>query len=83
MEAGIEAFLSLVTHNKSGNTYSQADLFDHICKLEGVSKRVFLYQQRIFAKLGKAALSVLQAKDILIKLLDQTEGTNQLVEYFF
>ena len=80
VEAGIEALLTLVTHDKSGKTYSQADLFDHICELEGVSKRVFLYQQRRFAKLGKAALSVLQAKDILIKLLDQTEGTNQLVE---
>ena len=80
VEAGIEALLSLITHDKSGKSSSQADIFDHICEREQVSKRVFLYQQGRFAKLGKAALSILQAKDILQMLVNEVEGTNQLVE---
>ena len=31
-------------------------------------------------KLGKAALSIQDVKDILQKLVDEAEGTNQLVE---
>ena len=81
VQAGIEALLSLVTHDKFVKSCSQADLFDFICEREGVSKRVFLYQQKRFAKPGKAALSVLEAKDVLQMLVDKVEGTNhQLVE---
>ena len=46
VEAGTEALLSLITHDKSAKPCSQADLFDFICEREGVSKIVFLYQQR-------------------------------------
>ena len=81
VEAGIEALLSLITHDKSAKFCSQADLFDFICEREAVSKRVFLYQQRRFAKHGKAALSILEAKDLLQMLVDEVEGTNhQLVQ---
>ena len=80
VEAGIEALLSLITHDKSGRSSSQADLFNHICEREQIHKRVFLYQQRGFAKLGKAALCILQAKFILQMLVNEVEGTNQLVE---
>ena len=80
VEAGIEAILTLITHDKSGKSCSQADLFYYICEREGMSKRVFIYQQRRFAKLGKAAISILEAKDILQMLVDEVEGTNQLVE---
>ena len=80
VEAGIEALLLLIPHDKSGKSSSQAYIFDHICEREQVSKRVFLYQQGRFAKLGKAALSILQAKDILQMLVNEVEGTNQLVE---
>ena len=80
VEAGIEALLTLITHDKSGKSCSKTDLFDYICEREGVNKRVFLYQQRRFAKLGKAAQSVLQAKGILQMLVDEVDGTNQLVE---
>ena len=75
VEAGIEAMLTLITH-KSAKSCSQADLFDHICEREKVSKHVFLYQQRRFAKLGKAAASIPQARDILTMLLDEVDGTN-------
>ena len=80
VEAGIEAILKLVTHNKSANSCSQADLFERICEREGQVKRIFLYQQRRFAKLGKAAASILNAKEILNMLLDEIQSTNQLTE---
>ena len=60
VEAGIEALMNLITHGKSRRSCSQADLFDHICEGEGITKRVFLYQQRQFAKLGKAAAALSQ-----------------------
>ena len=82
VQAGIEALLSLVTHDKFVKSCSQADLFDFICEREGVSKRVFLYQQRWFTKLGKAALLILEAKDVLQMLVDEVEETNQLVESY-
>ena len=80
VESGIDAIISLVTSNKSANSCSQADLFQHICDREGVSKRIFLYQQRRFAKIGKAAACILQASDVLTMLLDEVQVTNQLVE---
>ena len=78
VEAGIGALLSLIIYDKSAKSCSRADLFDFI--REDVSKRVFLYKERQFAKLGKAALSILEAKDVLQMLVDEVEGTNQLVE---
>ena len=50
------------------------------CEREGVLKRTFLYQQGRFAKLGKAAASILEALPMLRKLLDETDSVNQLVE---
>ena len=46
VEARIDALLKLLTHNKSANSFSQADQFKHICEIEVVKKCVFLYQQR-------------------------------------
>ena len=80
IEAGIEALLSLITLGTSGKSSSQADLFDHICEKEQIHRRVFLYQQRRVVILGKAALCIRQAKDILQMLIIEVEGTNQLVE---
>ena len=80
VEAGIEALLKLVAHKHSGNTTSHADTFDHICEREGVVKRLFLYQQRRFTKLGKSAASLLEAYPILKMLVDEVTESNQLVE---
>ena len=33
VEAGIDALITLITHNKSANSCSQADLFKHICEV--------------------------------------------------
>ena len=78
VECGIDALL--LTHNKSANSCSEADQFDRICERENITKRIFLYQQRRFAKLGKSASSILNAKDILQMLLDEVDSTNQLTE---
>ena len=80
VEAGIDAWITLVSYNKPEKPCSQTDLFDFICELEGVRKYIFLYQQCRFAKLGKAAASVAQAYPMLKMLLDETTSTNQLVK---
>ena len=54
VEAGIDALIT-VSHDKSGKSCSQADLFYFICEQEGVRKWIYLYQLCRFAKLGKAA----------------------------
>ena len=75
-----EAFLALVTQDKSAKSASKTDLFDHICEREGIVKRVCPYKQRRFAKIDKAAASLLQALPILCKLLYETDTFNQLTE---
>ena len=80
VEAGIEALLALVTHDKSGKSTSLANLFYHICERDGLVKRIFLYQQRRFAKLGKAAASLVKALPTLQKVIDEADHTNQLIE---
>ena len=61
VEAGINAIVTLVSRDKSGKSCSLADEFDLICEREGCVKRMFLYQQRRFGKLGKAAAAILEA----------------------
>ena len=80
VEAGIESLLRPVTHRHSGNTTSQADIFDHICECEGVVQCLFLYQQRHFTKLGKSVASLLEAYPILKMLVEKARESNQLVE---
>ena len=55
IEAGIDTLMTLVSCDKPGISYSQAELFDLICERQDVQKRLFLYQQRRFPKLGKSA----------------------------
>jgi len=52
VESGIEALITLVSHDKSGKLCSLADMFDYICEREGLVKRIFLYQQRLSLTLG-------------------------------
>ena len=47
VEAGIDALLTLITHNKSANSCSQADLFQHICERENVVKSLFISAKKI------------------------------------
>ena len=71
VKAGVEALLALISHEKSAKSRSQADLFDNICEREGTRKRVFLYQQRRFVKVEKAAF---------VNSGCEVDGANQLVE---
>ena len=43
-------------------------------------KRTFLFQQCRFAKLGKAAASLLEALPIIKKVVDETYNNNVLIE---
>ena len=70
VEAGINAIVTLVSRDSSGKSCSLADEFDLVCEREGCVKRMFLYKQRRFAKLGKAAAAILEAYPILQMLLD-------------
>ena len=79
-EAGMEVLLNLITHDKSGRSCFQADLFDHRCDQEGITTRVFLYQRSRFAKFGKAAAALMEAKELLIIWLDEVEATIQLTK---
>ena len=80
VEAGIEALLNLVCHKSSAKPSSHGETFDFICEREKVVKRLFLYQQRRFTKLGKSAASLLAAYPILQMVVDEVKETNQLVE---
>ena len=70
--------LKLVSHDKSGRSCSQVDLFDFICQRKVVRQRIFLYQKRRFAKLGNTSVSVARAYPMLKTLPDKTTSTNQL-----
>ena len=69
-----------MSRDKSGKSCSLADVFDQICERDQVKKRTFLYQQRWFAKLGKAAAAIVDAHPMLIMLLDEASNTNQLTQ---
>ena len=71
--------MALITHDKSAKSFSN-NLFDRICDKENVVKRIFLYQQRRYAKLGKAAGSLLEALSIIKKDLDETYNNNLLIK---
>ena len=72
--------MTLVSHDKSGKSCSQAELFDLICEREGVQKCLFPYQQRGFAKLGRSAAALVEAYPMLTKLIDEISVTNQLTD---
>ena len=46
----------------------------------GVVKRIFLYQQRRFAKLGKVAASLVEALPILRKVIAEADHTNLFIK---
>ena len=78
--AGMQALLKLITHDKSGNTVSLAEEFDHLLECEGLVKHMVLYHERRFTNLGYCAASILSALPQLRRLLSETHKTNLLVE---
>ena len=55
-------------------------LITYVCEKECVTKIVFLYQQKRFAKLRKAAAVLMEVRDLLTILLDEVGAMNQLIE---
>ena len=78
VEAGIDALMTVVSHDKSGKSCSQAELFDLICEREGVY--LLLYQQNRLTKMGKSAAALVEVHPILIKLIDEISLMIQLKE---
>ena len=72
--------LNLVSHKSSAKPSSHGETFDFICERENVVKRLFLYQQRRFTKLGKSAASLLESYQQLQMVVDEVKESNQLVE---
>ena len=69
-----------MSHEKSAKSTSLADQFECICEREGVVKIIFLYQQRRFAKLGKAAAAIVEAYPYLNMLINEATTFNLLIQ---
>ena len=69
-----------MTYNSSANSCSLADEFDYVIEREGKIKRMPLYHQRRFAKLGCSAAAIIAALDLLQILLREIEKNNILVQ---
>ena len=59
---------------------NQAALFDFIIQRENQIKRILMYSERRFTKLGYSAASILQSIPYLRMLLNETHLNNQHVE---
>ena len=77
---GIYALLKLVTPDHCANSVSLADEFDIIVERKGGMKRMSLYHERRFTKLGYAAASIVNAFDLLKQLVTETSANNLLVQ---
>ena len=72
---GIKSILNPISHDKSASSTNQADLFDFILQRENQVKRISLYQERRFTKIGYSA-----ALPYLRMLLNESYLTNQHIE---
>ena len=77
---GIKSFLNLVSHDKSASSTNQAGLFYFILQRENQVKRISLYQERRFTKLGYSAASILDTLPYLRMLLNESHLTNQHIK---
>ena len=77
---GIKSILNPISHDKSASSTNQADLFDFILQRENQVKRISLYQERRFTKIGYSAASILDALPYLRMLLNESYLTNQHIE---
>ena len=79
LKSGIYALLNVATYNKSANSCSLADEFDHIVEKEVKLKHMSLCNQQRFAKLGYSGASILAAPSLRQMLLLETEKDNVFV----
>ena len=77
---GIKSILNPISHDKSASSTNQADLFDFILQRENQVKRISLYQERRFTKIGYSTASILDALPYLRMLLNESYLTNQHIE---
>ena len=80
VQAGMKSILKLVTPDKNANSCSLASSFDNLCIQNNSYKKLTLYQERRFCKLGSCANAILQSLPILKQLLSETPADNLLAQ---
>ena len=80
VQAGMKALLKIVTPDKSANSYSLSGEFNRLCESIGWEKKLTLYQERRFCKLGSCANSIIQASPLLEMLLQETPAEKLLAQ---
>ena len=83
VQAGMKALLKLVTPDKSANSCSLSESFEKLCKKNGVERKIKLYHERRFAKLGSCTAAILQALPLLETLLAEVPAANLLAQAFW
>ena len=80
VQAGMRALTKLVTPDSSANSCSLSDEFEQLCLENEVTKKLKLYKERRFCKVGSCAAALLQAMPLLSKLLDNSTKNNLLAQ---
>ena len=80
VQARMTAFLKIVTPDTAPNSCSLSIPFEKLCIEQGWSKKIVLYKERRFCKLGSCANSIIQALPILEQLLEETPADNLLAQ---
>ena len=80
VQAGMTALLKIVMPDTSANSCSLAVPFERLCIDHGSDKKLTLYKERRFCKLGSCANAIIQALPILKQLLEETPADNLLVQ---
>ena len=80
VQAGMRALTKLVTPDKSANSCSLSEHFDQLCDRQGHKRKLTLYKERRFGKLGSCAAALLQALPLLTELLDESPANNLLAQ---
>ena len=80
VQAGMAALLKIVTPDTCANSCSLSVPFERLCIEHGLAKKLVLYKERRFCKLGSCANSIIQALPILEQLLEEVPADNQLAQ---
>ena len=80
VQAGMTALLKIVTPDTSANSCSLSVPFERLCVQHGWDRKLALYKERRFCKLGSCANAIIQALPILEQLLEETPADNLLAQ---
>ena len=75
--SAIKSILNFVSHDNSGTSTNQADLFNYVLQRENKIKHISLFQERRFTKLGYSCTSILDALPFIWMVLNETHLCNQ------